>query len=82
MSKLTFTVKRGKNTGITLTPHWFTEDGGHFRAHKNSSRTDPDGRRVRTESELIELVRLGYHVRMSSIGMRHPPSTVKPTIAM
>lgn len=80
MSKLTYTVKHGKNAGITLTPHWFMEDGGHFRAHKTNSRDDPEGKRVKTERELIELVRLGYHVRMSNLGMRHAPSTVKPTI--
>ena len=36
MSKLTYTVKRGKNSGVTLTPHWFTEEGGYFRAHKKT----------------------------------------------
>lgn len=82
MSKLTYTVKRGKNSGVTLTPHWFTEEGGYFRAHKNNSRTDSEGRRAKTESDLIELVRLGYHVRLSNIGMLHAPSTVKPTITV
>lgn len=82
MSKLIYTVTRGKNTGIALTPHWFIEDGGHFRAHKTNSRTDPAGKRVKTERELIELVCLGYHVRMSNIGMGHAPSTVKPMIAV
>lgn len=81
MAKLTYTVKRGKKTGITLTPHWFLEDGGHFRAHKKNSRDDPEGKRVKTESELLDLVRLGYHVRMSNIAMGHAPSTVKPTIS-
>lgn len=81
MSKLSFTVKRGRNTGIDLSPHWFTEGGGHFRAHRTNSRTDPEGRRVKTEGELIELVRLGYHVRMSNPRLGHAPSTVKPTIS-
>ncbi len=82
MSKLSYTVKRGKNIGIDLSPHWFTEGGGHFRAHKTNSRTDPKGRRVKTEGELIELVRLGYHVRMSNTRLGHAPSTVKPTISV
>jgi len=81
MSKLTYVVKRGEKTGIALTPHWFMEDGGHFRAHKTNSRNDPDGKRVKTEAELIELVRQGYHVRMSNTAEGHSPSTVKPTIS-
>ena len=80
MTPLEYTVKRGKNAGISLTPHWFAEDGGHFRAHMNNSRNDPEGKRVKTELELIELVRLGYHVRMSNIGAGHAPSTVRPTL--
>lgn len=81
MSKLTYIVKRGKKAGITLTPHRFMEDGGHFRAHKTNSRNDPEGKYVKTETELIELVRQGYHVRMSNVAMGHAPSTVKPTIS-
>lgn len=80
MSKLTHIVTRGKNVGISLTPHWYTEDGGHFRAHKISSRIDPEGKRVKTVAELVELVQLGYNVRMSNPSQAHPPSTVKPTI--
>jgi len=80
MTKLTYTVKRGKNTGITLAPHWYSERGGHFRAHKSNSRNDHDGRKVKTERELIDLVRSGYHVRMSNSTMKHAPSTVKPTL--
>jgi hypothetical protein len=73
MSRLNYSVKRGKNTGISLTPHWFVEDGGHFRAHRTNSRSDPDGKRVKTERELIELVRLGYNIRMSNPEMGHAP---------
>lgn len=80
MSRLTYTIKRGKNIGIELSPHWFAESGGHFRAHKTNSRNDPEGRRVKTERELIELVRLGYHVRMSNMQIGHAPSTVQPSI--
>jgi hypothetical protein len=82
MSQLIYIVKRGKNTGAQLQPHWFTDSGGYFQAHKTNSRNDPEGRRVRTESDLIELVRLGYHVRMSNTAIGHSPSTVKPTIAV
>jgi len=82
MSKLTYAVKRGKNIGITLTPHWYTEGGGHFLAHKTNSRNDPEGKRVRTEAELIGLVRLGYNVRMSNMAKGHAPSTVKPTVSV
>ncbi len=82
MAKLTYTIKRGKKTGVALTPHWFNEDGGHYRAHKTNSRNDPDGVRVKTEVELIELVRSGYHVRMSNLDKNHPPSTVKPELRL
>ena len=82
MSQLIYIVKLGNNTGAQLRPHWFTDAGGYFQAHKTNSRNDPEGRRVRTESDLIELVRLGYHVRMSNMAIGHSPSTVKPTIAV
>ncbi len=82
MSQLIYTVKRGKNTGAQLRPHWFTDAGGYFLAYKTNSRNDPEGRRARTESDLIELVRLGYHVRMSNMAIGHSPSTVKPTITV
>lgn len=74
MSELVYIVKRGKNAGIPLAPHWFTDGGGHFRAHKTNSRNDPEGRRVRTETEFVDLVRLGYHVRMSNPILGHAPS--------
>jgi len=76
--KITYTVKRGKNTGVVLTPHRYED--GMFLAHKTNSRNDPEGRRVRTEPELVDLIRLGYHVRMSNIGAAHAPSTVKPDL--
>ena len=82
MSTLTYIVTRGKNSGIALTPHWFLENGGHFRAHKTNSVRDPEGKRVTTMRELIELVRLGHHVRMSNPAMGHAPSTVKPTVSV
>lgn len=82
MSKLTYIVKRGKKIGIELAPHWFTGNGGHFRAHKTNSRNDPEGKCVNSQTELIELVRQGYHVRMSNMAMGHAPSTVKPTISV
>lgn len=81
VSQLIYIVKRGKNTGAQLRPHWFNEGGGYFQAFKTNSRNDPEGRRVRTERDLIELVRSGYHVRMSNMAVGHSPSTVKPTIA-
>lgn len=80
MSTLTYTVKRGKYIGIELSSHWVTEEVGHFRAHKTNSRNDPEGRRVKTESELVELVRMGYHVRISNMHIGHAPSAVQPTI--
>jgi hypothetical protein len=79
MDKLEYTVTRGKRAGITLTPHRFED--GYFRAHKTNSRNDPEGTRVRTEQELVELARQGYHVRMSNPDAGHAPSTVKPDIA-
>ncbi len=82
MRKLSYVIKRGKNIGEILRPHWFIEDGGHFRAHKTNSRNDPEGRRVKTEKELIELVRQGYRVRMSNSVIGHAPSTVAPTISI
>lgn len=82
MSQLIHIVKRGKNIGALLRPHWFTDAGGYFLAHKTNSRNDPEGRRVRTESDLIELVRLGYHARMSNMAIGHHSSTVKPTITV
>ena len=74
--KIAYTVKRGKNVGIVLTPHRYED--GMFLAYKTNSRNDPDGRRVRTEAELVELITRGYHVRMSNMGAGHPPSTVRP----
>lgn len=76
--KLIYVVLRGKNTGIELTPHKYAD--GTFKAYKTSSRNDPNGKSVSTESELISLVRYGYHIRMSNIDFGHSPSTVKPNI--
>lgn len=78
MPKLEYIVTRGRRAGVKLEPHRFED--GFFRAHKTNSRNDPEGKRVRTEDELVELVRLGYHVRMSNVVAGHAPSTVKPTI--
>jgi hypothetical protein len=74
--KITYTVKRGKNVSTILTPHRYAD--GTFLAHKTNSRNDPEGKRVSTEAELIELIANGYHVRMSNIEAGHPPSTVRP----
>lgn len=76
--KLQYTVARGSKAGVLLTPHRYAD--GTFRAHRTNSRTDPEGRKVLTEAELIPLVRSGYHVRMSNLAKNHPPSTVKPLI--
>lgn len=73
--KLHYMIARGKRAGTVLTPHRF--EGGYFQAHKTNSRNDPEGQRVKSESELV---RLGYHVRMSNVVASHPPSTVKPEI--
>jgi hypothetical protein len=78
MEKLEYVISRGKMAGVRLAPHRYED--GHFWAHKTNSRNDPEGKRVKTEAELVELVRLGYHVRMSNKSAGHPPSTVKPTI--
>lgn len=78
MSSLAYTVLSGRRAGTKLTPHRFAD--GCYVAHKTNSRIDPEGKRVRTVDELIDLVRLGYHVRMSNTAAGHPPSTVKPTI--
>ncbi|MEJ8837629.1 hypothetical protein [Ramlibacter sp. AN1133] len=79
MQTLVYIVPRGKRAGTALRPHRFAD--GFFRAHRTNSRNDPEGRRCRTEAELIDLVRLGYHVRMSNPEVGHAPSTVKPEIA-
>ena len=76
--KLRYVVTRGKRQGLELTPHLYED--GYFRAHKTNSRNDPAAIKVKTEAELIPLVRSGYHVRMSNIAKGHPPSTVKPEI--
>ena len=76
--KITYTVRRGKNIGVVLTPHRYED--GMFLAHKTNSRNDPEGRRVRTEIELLDLIRAGYHVRMSNVAKAHPPSTVRPDV--
>lgn len=78
MSSLAYTVLSGRRAGTKLIPHRFVD--GCFVAHKTNSRIDPEGKRVRTLDELIDLVRLGYHVRMSNKVAGHSPSTVKPTI--
>lgn len=74
--KITYTVKRGKRLGVVLTPHRYED--GTFRAHKTNSRNDPEGRRVGTEAELVELLAKGYHLRMSNMAAGHAPSTVRP----
>ena len=78
MQTLTYIVLRGHHAGLSLTPHRYED--GHYRAHRTNSRNDPEGKRVRTIEELIELVRLGYHVRMSNMAAGHAPSTVKPEV--
>jgi hypothetical protein len=78
IEKLAYTVARGRRAGIVLSPHRYAD--GCFLAHKTNSRNDPEGQRVRSESELIDLARIGYHVRMSNMRAGHPPSTVKPDI--
>ena len=78
--KLTYVVARGKRAGTVLTPHLYED--GYFRAHKTNSRNDPEGKRVKTVRELVDLVRSGYHVRMSNPERGHAPSTVKPEIVV
>ena len=75
--KITYTVKSGRNVGVILTPHRYGD--GTFRAHKTNSRSDPQGRRVKTKAELAALIADGYHVRMSNMTAGHAPSTVRPT---
>jgi len=77
-ARLRYVVTRGKNRGTVLTPHWYEE--AYFLAHKTNSRNDPEGKRVKSEGELVDLVRSGYHVRMSNPEKGHAPSTVKPEI--
>ena len=76
--RLRYVVTRGRNAGVELTPHLYGD--GYFRAHGTNSQNDPVAKRVRTEDDLILLVRAGYHVRMSNTARDHPPSTVKPEI--
>jgi hypothetical protein len=78
MSKLTYTVRHGRRAGTVLTPHRYED--GYYQAHKTNSRNDPEGKRVRSIEELVDLVRLGYHVRMSNMAAGHAPSTVKPEV--
>jgi hypothetical protein len=80
MEKLRYTIKRGKKAGTVLTPHFYSD--GYFKAHKTNSRNDPEGKQVKSESELIDLVHSGYHVRMSNLARDHAPSTVKPEIVI
>lgn len=76
--KIQYVVLRGKNAGLLLSPHRYED--GYFQAYKSNSRADSGGVSVRTEAELIDLVRRGYHVRMSNLGSTHPPSIVRPEI--
>jgi len=78
VEKLHYVVSRGIKAGTVLSPHRYED--GYFQAHKTNSRNDPVGKRVQTEVELIQLVRLGYRVRMSNSDAGHSPSTVKPEI--
>ena len=75
---LLYVVTQGGKTGIVLRPHKYKD--GFFKAYKTNSRNDPEGKLVRTEHELIALVRSGYNVRMSNLEEGHAPSTVKPRI--
>lgn len=65
MQKLTYVVARRRRTGTVLSPHR-CEDGS-YRAHRTNSRNDPAGKRVKTMEELVELVRMGYHVCMRTL---------------
>jgi hypothetical protein len=76
--QLIYQVKRGKDIGLELKPHRYQD--GFYWAHKTNSRNDPEGQKVKTIEELIDLVRSGYHVRMSNPVAGHAPSTVKPEI--
>lgn len=78
MPRITYIVARGRRAGIVLTPHLYQD--GCYRAHKTSSRTDPEGKRVHSIDELVDLVQQGYSVRMSNVAAGHPPSTVHPEI--
>ena len=65
---------------MVATPQWYEE--GYFQAYRTNSRNDPVGKRVKTEADLVGLVRSGYHVRVSNPKKRHTPSTVKPEIVV
>ncbi len=79
MQNLIYVVRSGKRAGTVLSPHRYAD--GCFRAHKSNSRNDPEGKRVMTIEELVELAYQGYHIRMSNIPAGHAPSTVKPVIS-
>jgi hypothetical protein len=55
-------VKRGKEIGVTLTPHRY-EDGNYVASHE---RFKTDYVRVPSLAELITLWERGYKIRMSA----------------
>lgn len=60
--QLSYTVERGKEQGVILTPHLY-EDGSYVAS---LTRYKKDHIRVRTHSELYLLAKQGYAIRMSN----------------
>jgi hypothetical protein len=75
---LLYVVKQGTGAGISLYPH-LHRDGNYVASF---TRFKKDYIRVRTKAELIQLVKLGYKIRMSNSS--HPnhkaASLVKPML--
>lgn len=71
--KITATVGRGKNKGLSLVPHRYEE--GHFVVSKGGNTLDC-ATKVTNADDLESWVQRGYGIRMSAPG--HSPSICMP----
>lgn len=73
LMRLYAVVKRGRNAGIQIEPHKYSN--GKYKVRKGG-RTNPY--RDVDFDDLASLIRSGYGVRMSSKPHRHPPGLIQP----
>lgn len=65
-------VKRGKNAGITVTPHRYANGKYKVAKRKEDTPIEVDFR------EIADYIRQGYGVRMGNTSESHPPGLFMP----
>jgi hypothetical protein len=65
-------VRRGKNTGIRVTPHKYRNGKYRVATKKEEPYVEVD------LDEIVSWIKRGYGVRMSSRLDRHPPGLIRP----